>query len=135
MTGLNAVDPTSRSDLAELQCSWSQSYLEADGVANPDDDEHTSPGAVCIIEGQDFRVIKPDGTLLLKGSFTLNATTYPKSITWIDAIGEDAGTALPAIYELSADMFQFVAADEGQPRPSRFENMAGLTMRVFVRVD
>lgn len=129
------MNPISRADFDELQGVWSQTYLEADGIIEPPDDEHTAPGAVCIFEGNEFRVVTPDNTLLLKGTFELDATTTPKAITWVDSIGEDAGKALPAIYELTDKTFRFIAADEGEPRPTHFKTVAGLTMREFVRVD
>jgi uncharacterized protein (TIGR03067 family) len=129
------MHPANKLDFDQLQGVWSQTYLEADGVADPPNDEHTAPGAVCIFEGNEFRAVKADNTLLLKGTFELDATSTPKTITWVDSIGEDAGKALPAIYELSDTTFRFIAADEGQPRPTQFKTVAGLTMREFVRVD
>ena len=109
--------------------------MEADGVAEPPDDEHSAPGAICQFEGSEFRVITPDNRLLLRGVFELDANTRPKSITWIDAIGADAGKVLPAIYELTKQRFKFIAADEGQPCPIEFKTTMGLTMREFVRVE
>lgn len=129
------MNPMSQADIDTLQGKWSQTYLEADGIAEPPNDEHTVPGAVCIFEGNEFKVIAPDKTLLLKGTFELDATTKPKSITWVDAIGGDAGKALPAVYELTNTTFRFIAADEGKPRPTHFKTVAGLTLREFVRVD
>lgn len=128
------MDAASKADLNLLQGSWSQTYLEADGVPNPPDDEHTAPDATCTFEGSSFRVVTVQGAVLLGGSFELDATTRPKSITWVDAIGADAGKQLPAIYRLSERTFAFVAADEGQPRPTTFSTTAGLTMREFHRV-
>ncbi|MFY9239995.1 TIGR03067 domain-containing protein [Yoonia algicola] len=127
------MDSVSKADFDQLQGVWSQTYLEADGIVEPPNDEHTAPGAVCIFERNEFRVVKPDNTLLLMGTFELDATTSPKSITWVDSIGDDAGKALPAIYELTDDSFRFIAADEGQPRPTKFKTIVGLTMREFER--
>lgn len=128
------MNQPNETDLNMLQGKWSQTYLEADGVAEPPNDEHSAEGAVCIFEDQEFCVVMPDNTLLLKGSFTLDPTTQPKAITWVDAIGENAGKALPSIYELTETTFKFVAADEGQPRPTEFKTVQGLTLREFVRV-
>ena len=129
------MHPMSQADFDQLQGVWSQTYLEADGTVEPLNDEHTAPGAVCIFEGNEFRVVTPDSALLLKGTFELDATTSPKAITWVDSIGEDAGKALPAIYELTDRTFRFIAADESQPRPTQFQTAAGLTMREFVRAE
>ena len=129
------MDPSTRTDFDRLQGVWSQTYLEADGVVEPADDEHTAPGAVCIFEGNTFKVVTPADDLLLKGTFELDASTTPKAITWVDSIGEDAGKKLPAIYELTDRTFRFIAADEGEPRPSQFKTVVGLTMREFARVE
>ncbi|GGL26091.1 hypothetical protein GCM10009091_04840 [Pseudomonas brenneri] len=119
-------------DKQALQGTWEQIALEDSGIANPPD-EHSAPGALTTIDGNQFWVTTLDGKVLLKGRFTLDATTTPKSITWIDAIGADAGKQLPASYTLDNDQFVFIAADEGMPRPVRFSTTPGQTMRTFVR--
>lgn len=120
-------------ELQRLQGAWEQISMEDSGVLNPPD-EHSAPGALTLIEGDQFRVLTVAGDVLLAGSFTLDSTTTPKSITWIDSIGADAGKPLPASYELTEDDFVFIAADEGQPRPTRFSTGPGQTLRRFVRV-
>ena len=122
----------SSADLEALQGCWEQVYLEVDGIANPPD-EHTAPGALATISGNDFFVRRTSGEVLLQGVFELNASTSPKSITWIDSIGADAGKRIPASYELEQDSFTFIAADEGAPRPLVFRTSPGLTMRAFRR--
>ncbi|HET6633212.1 MAG TPA: TIGR03067 domain-containing protein [Rhodanobacteraceae bacterium] len=124
-------DPT-RDDLAALQGCWKQTGLEADGVVDPPD-EVGGTDAVTTISGMHFTVRAPGGTLLLEGRFTLDATTTPKSITWIDSMGEDAGRPLPAIYRLDGERFVFIAAGTGMPRPTRFRTERGQTLRRFVR--
>ena len=122
----------SSADLDALQGCWEQVYLEVDGIANPPDD-HTAPGALTTIEGNSFVVRRASGEVLLQGVFELDALTSPKSITWIDSIGPDAGRRLPASYWLERDGFAFIAADEGAPRPLVFRTSVGLTMRAFRR--
>lgn len=130
-TSSDQSNPTT-ADLAALQGSWKQVYLEADGITNPPDD-HSAPGALTTITGNRFKVLNSDGRVLLEGAFIVDATTEPKSITWIDSIGSDAGKRLPASYTLEGDNFIFIAADEGAPRPIVFSTIQGLTMRSFVR--
>lgn len=122
----------SAQDLAALQGVWEQVALEADGIANPPDDVG-GPGALTTIRGEHFAVHTVEGELLLEGVFTLDASSAPKAITWIDAIGEDAGKHLPASYVLDGDHFVFIAADEGCLRPTAFRTSPGQTMRTFVR--
>ncbi|MBE1160514.1 TIGR03067 domain-containing protein [Dyella acidiphila] len=124
-------DPSAH-DLAALQGAWEQIAHEADGVIDPPD-EYGAPGAITTIRDQHFAVHTAQGELLLEGRFVLDATLSPKAITWIDAVGADAGRPLPASYVLDGDRFVFIAADMGRPRPIEFRTVAGLTMRTFVR--
>ncbi|MEO7068803.1 MAG: TIGR03067 domain-containing protein [Rhodanobacter sp.] len=129
-----ALSPSNDSaqDLAALQGVWEQVALEADGVSEPLD-EHGAPGALTTFVGQQFVVRTTEGEVLLEGSFTLDASTTPSSITWVDAIGVDQGKSLPASYVLAGDDFVFIAGDEGAPRPTVFRTGPGQTMRTFVR--
>jgi uncharacterized protein (TIGR03067 family) len=119
-------------DHQALQGTWEQTALEDSGVLNPID-AHTAPGALTTITGDCFEVRTTNGEVLLAGRFSLDGTTTPKSITWVDSIGEDAGKQLPASYRLDGDEFVFIAADEGMPRPTEFRTGPGQTMRSFVR--
>ena len=106
--------------------------MEEDGVVDPPD-MHGAPGAKASIIDNLFLVTTVEGHVLLEGIFELNAAIEPKSITWIDSIGPDAGKRLPASYILDGGHFVFIAADEGAPRPTVFRTKPGLTMRSFVR--
>ena len=123
------MDPSDR-DIAALQGIWEQVGLEADGVVDPPD-PHSGPGVLCTFAGREFSVRAPDGTLVLAGSFELEAADH--SITWIDSMGDDEGKRLPASYRLEADRFVFIAGNEGDARPSSFTTVVGQTMRTFVR--
>lgn len=132
---MSNTSPTNASerDLAALQGNWEQVGLEADGEIEPADDDHGAPGALTTFSGNTFCVRTVQGQILLEGTFTLDASTTPRSITWVDAIGEDQGKHLPASYELDGDHFVFIAANEGAARPTRFTTEPGLTMRTFRR--
>ncbi|WP_248750721.1 TIGR03067 domain-containing protein [Pseudomonas sp. MWU15-20650] len=119
-------------DFHALQGEWEQTALEDSGVLNPVD-AHSAPGAITRIRGDRFEVVTVEGDILLAGQFFLDTSTVPKSITWIDAIGGDAGKQLPASYRLEGDDFVFIAADEDMPRPTVFRTEARQTMRTFVR--
>lgn len=128
---MDALDPDAR-DLAALQGIWEQIAFEENGIVDAPDSTG-APGALTIITGHHFAVRTPQGELLLEGRFTLDASATPKAITWIDAIGPDAGMPLPASYRLDGDSFVFIAADAGAPQPTSFRTVPGLTMRTFVR--
>jgi len=119
-------------DLQAIQGAWEQTSLEDSGVLNPVD-AHSAPGAITTIRGDRFEVKTVEGEVLLAGRFFLDSSIVPKSITWVDAIGDDAGKFLPASYRLEGDEFVFIAADEGMPRPRSFSTGPGQTMRTFVR--
>lgn len=119
-------------DVQALQGAWEQTSLEDSGVLNPVD-AHSAPGAITTITGDRFEVKTVGGEVLLAGRFFLDSSTAPKSITWIDAIGDDAGKHIPASYRLEGDEFVFIAADESMPRPTLFSTGPGQTMRTFVR--
>ncbi|MGB7647158.1 MAG: TIGR03067 domain-containing protein [Pseudomonas fluorescens] len=119
-------------DYQMLQGAWEQTSLEDNGVLNPVD-AHSAPGAITTISGDQFEVKTVNGEILLAGSFSLDSSTQPKSITWVDSMGDDAGKPLPASYRLEGDDFVFIAADEGMPRPAVFSTGPGQTMRTFVR--
>ena len=125
------MDEASERDIAGLQGVWEQIGLEVDGVTDPPDSFGTD--LLTTIAGDRFTVRAPDGTIVLAGSFTLDATTRPKSITWCDSMGDDLGKHLPAIYELEGDRFLFIAGREDKPRPQVFKTSAGQTMRAFRR--
>ncbi|WP_338568662.1 TIGR03067 domain-containing protein [Pseudomonas canadensis] len=119
-------------DFQALQGAWEQTSLEDSGVLNPID-AHSAPGAITTISGDCFEVKTVSGEVLLAGRFFLDSSTVPKSITWIDSMGDDAGKHLPASYRLDGDEFAFIAADEGMPRPTFFSTGPGQTMRTFLR--
>lgn len=121
-------------EIEMLQGAWQQVALEADGIVNPPD-EHTVPGALCYFSATTFTVRTPDGTVLIEGDFEIDPSTHPKRITWIDSMGADAGKRLPSIYAIERNHFTFVAADEGQPWPTAFKTVPGLTMRSFIRYE
>jgi len=128
---MDASDPDA-DDLAALQGIWQQVAFEENGV--PDAPDSTgAPDALTLIDGHHFQVRTLAGELLLEGRFTLDASVTPKAITWIDAMGPDAGMPLPASYRLEGDRFVFIAADAGAARPLAFRTVPGLTMRSFVR--
>jgi len=126
------MDEMTLVDLRKLQGKWRQVRFEENGLVDPPD-THSASGAILTIEGNSFHVGVPGHETILEGTFALDARTSPKSINWVDSIGEDAGKSLPAIYDLSDEQFTFVAADEGMPRPANFGMGQGLTLRSLVR--
>lgn len=132
-SGVDGASDANARDLAALQGTWRQTAFEENGIADAPDSLDAA-GALTTIRGDRFTVHTHAGERLLEGRFLLDASTTPRSITWIDAIGPDMDKRLPASYRLDGDRFVFIAADEGMARPVEFRTTPGLTMRAFVRV-
>lgn len=120
-------------DLEMLQGKWAQVKFEENGLIDPPD-SHGAAEAVMSILGNSFHVSIPGGKTLIEGRFVLYCSTNPKSIDWIDSMGEDAGKTIPAVYKLSNDRFEFAAADSNMARPEGFRGGQGITIRAFDRL-
>ena len=119
-------------DVDGLQGAWQQLSFEADG--NPSASDENAAANVTVFSANDFTVYGIDGSVMLRGAFSLNEELRPKTVDWIDAIGPDAGKTLPGIYELDGDRLRFVVGESGGPRPTRFATRLGETMRSFRRL-
>lgn len=60
-----------------------------------------------------------------KGTYTLDATTQPKSITVTGTNGPNLGKTFPAIYELKGDTLRICYDLSGVKRPSTFASAPG----------
>lgn len=74
----HATPCPSELDRQALQGTWEQIALEDSGIANPPD-EHSAPGALTTIEGNQFRVTTQEGEVLLQGCFTLMPAPHPRA--------------------------------------------------------
>jgi uncharacterized protein (TIGR03067 family) len=122
---------TNDEEVAKLQGTWRQCFHEADGIRNPPDEYDA--GGITTISGTTFTVQNLDGSVVLRGTFSIDASVTPKAIDWIDSIGPDAGKVLPASYKLEDDTFIFIAGNDGSLRPTDFTTKIGETMRAFLR--
>jgi uncharacterized protein (TIGR03067 family) len=118
-------------DLALLQGVWEQVAHEANGAACVPD-EFTD--AITKFNGNEYSVVKPDGTLLVRGTIRLDATTIPRQAVLVREAGLDKGRIFPAIYSLSGDTFTVAAAnDDRASKPTDFRTDIGQFLRRFVR--
>ncbi len=60
-----------------------------------------------------------------KGTFELDASTTPKSMTVKGTEGPNKGKIFPAIYEVDKDTLRICYDLSGQKRPSEFKTLAG----------
>jgi len=60
-----------------------------------------------------------------KGTYTLDVTSKPKSITVTGMEGPNKGKTFPAIYELKGDTLRICYDLSGAKRPTEFKSIAG----------
>lgn len=60
-----------------------------------------------------------------KGTYTLDSTANPKSITIIGTDGPNKGKTFPSIYELKGDTLRICYDLSGTARPTEFKTIAG----------
>src|SRR5260221_4964176 len=60
-----------------------------------------------------------------RGTYTLDSTTKPKSMTITGTEGPNNGKTFPAIYEVQADTLRICYDLSGAKRPTEFKTMAG----------
>lgn len=82
----------------------------------------------------EFVVSGTDGSILIKGNYSLDTNHNPKWVDWFDTFGEDTGKTFLAIYKVENDQLTFSAADDGKPRPPNFDPIPGHTIRTHKRV-
>jgi uncharacterized protein (TIGR03067 family) len=137
--GRHATDETSMEqpadevveEMKKLQGVWQQIAYERDGVSDPPDEQGLEPTTTFV--GDRFVVTVADGSTPIRGTYRLDPTKNPKTVDWLDAVGEDAGRTIPGIYSLEGDRFVFCAAYAGQERPTEFRTRPGEVLRVSRR--
>jgi uncharacterized protein (TIGR03067 family) len=60
-----------------------------------------------------------------KGTYTMDSTARPKSITITGTEGPNSGRTFPAIYELKGDTLRICYDLSGAKRPTEFKSVAG----------
>jgi len=60
-----------------------------------------------------------------RGTYTLNATSTPKSMTIRGTEGPNLGKTFPAIYELNGDTLRICYDLSGAKRPTAFQSVTG----------
>ena len=118
-------------EMKKFQGTWKQIAYERDGVTEPLDEQGWEPRVT--FTGNTFVVTLADGSIPIKGTYKLDPARDPKAVDWTDAIGEDAGKTLLAIYSLEGDRLVFCAAYPGKERPTEFRTQPGQVLRVSRR--
>ena len=119
ITGSAQDDNQKQSSL--LEGEWTMVSGERGGMQMP---------ANIVATGR--RVCKDDqvtvnvgGMLIMKATFTVDASKSPKTIDYDVKDGPSKGKKQLGIYELNGDTLKFCFAEPDQPRPDSFETKAG----------
>ncbi len=119
-------------EIRKFQGTWIQTKCEADGITNPPDEFGSEPRVT--FTSNTYVVTRADGTVVIKGTYTIDPSQEPKAIDWTDTCGTDAEKTFPAIYYFEGDQLIFCAADEGLDRPKVFQTRVGDTLRIHRRI-
>src|SRR5262245_28765157 len=118
-------------DMEKIQGTWKQIAYERDGVKEPLDEQGWEPRVT--FSGNTFVVTLADGSIHIKGTYTLDPNRQPKAIDLTDTFGADAGKTFLAIYSLNGDQLVFCAAGAGLDRPTELKTKPGQVLRVNQR--
>jgi len=118
-------------ELKRFEGTWKQIGYERDGVTEPLDEQGWDP--ITTFTAEEFVVTLADGSIPIKGTYRIDPTRNPKTVDWMDTIGEDAGKTLLAIYAIQEDRLMFCAAYPGLERPTEFRTRPGQVLRIFKR--
>ncbi len=113
-----AADPPD--DAKAVQGSWTPARAELAGQPVADD---VLKSISLKLEHGKYEVFvgdKPD-----RGTYTIDSTTKPKSITITGTEGPNNGRTYPAIYELKGDTLRICYDLSGAKRPTEFKSSAG----------
>ena len=117
---LTALGAEESDDQKALQGDWIPVKAELGGQPLPDEVLKTIS---LKLENGKYEVLvgaQPD-----KGTYTMDSTTKPKSITVTGTEGPNKGKTYPAIYELKADTLTICYDLSGAQRPTEFKSSAG----------
>ncbi len=106
-------------DAKALQGVWMPTTAELGGQALPD----TMLKTISLVLKEGAYEVSVSGEPD-KGTYTLDSTTEPKSMTIIGVEGPNRGKTFPAIYELSGDTLRVCYDLSGGKRPMEFKSAA-----------
>jgi len=113
------ADDTS-ADAKAIQGSWKPAKAELAGQPMP---EAILKTISLKLDNGKYEVLvgdKPD-----RGTYTMDATTKPRSLTITGTEGPNQGKTFPCIYELKGDTLRVCYDLSGAKRPTEFKSVAG----------
>jgi uncharacterized protein (TIGR03067 family) len=107
-------------DATAVQGSWTPAKAELAGQPMTDD---VFKSISLKLENGKYEVLV--GVLPDKGTYTIDSTTKPKSMTITGTDGPNNGKTFPAIYELKGDTLRICYDLSGAKHPTEFKSIAG----------
>jgi uncharacterized protein (TIGR03067 family) len=117
---LNAFAADSPDDTKAVQGSWTPAKAELGGQAMT-----TAVLKIISLKLDNGNYEVSVGGHLDKGTYTMDSTARPKSITINGTEGPNSGRTFPAIYELKGDTLRICYDLSGAQRPTEFKSVAG----------
>jgi uncharacterized protein (TIGR03067 family) len=119
-TSLNATAADSPADVKAVQGNWRPIKAELAGQSMPDEILKTI--SLQLVHGnyEVFVGAAPD-----RGTYTIDPSTQPKSMTVIGTEGPNHGRTFPAIYEIKGETLRICYDLSGAKRPTEFKSLAG----------
>jgi uncharacterized protein (TIGR03067 family) len=117
---LNAFAAGSPDDAKAVQGNWKPAKAELAG--QPMTDAVLKSISLKLDNGK-YEVFV--GGVPDRGTYTLDSTTKPKSMTITGTEGPNRGKTFPAIYELKGDTLRICYDLSGAKRPTEFKSIAG----------
>jgi uncharacterized protein (TIGR03067 family) len=117
---LNAFAANSPDDAKAVQGNWG--IIKAELAGQPMADAVIKTISLKLDDGK-YEVFvgeHPD-----RGTYTLDTSTKPRSMTVIGTEGPNQGKTFPAIYELKGDTLRICYDLSGAKRPTEFKSVAG----------
>jgi len=86
-------------EMKKFQGTWKQIAYERDGVTEPLDEQGWEPRVT--FTGDTFVVTLADGSVPIRGTYTIDLTRNPKTVDWADTIANRGlGSAAAAVLHL-----------------------------------
>ena len=117
---LTAFAANSSDDTKAVQGTWLPVKAELAGQPLPDTVLKSISLKLDNGKYEVFAAGKPD-----RGTYTVDFTTEPKSMTIAGTEGPNNGKTFPAIYELKGDTLRICYDLSGAKRPAEFKSIAG----------
>jgi uncharacterized protein (TIGR03067 family) len=117
---LHAFAATSPDDAKAVQGNWQPVQAEMAGQPMPETVLKT-----ISLQLDDGKYVVFVGAHPDKGTYTIDSTTKPKSMTVTGTEGPNIGKTFPAIYELNGDTLRICYDLSGAKHPAEFKSMAG----------